>query len=1163
MIEAEHSGHVDDLRGAGIVRYGENRGFRTVSAMTGERPAPAVAKPFPVLRQVALLALGCIVPLALLTYSTISLADRAVVREVKAGVRSTAAVSAELLKQQLRGVADLTASYAARPLLINALGNGDPARFQNDTVVGQLAQLMASRPGIGGVFLTDPGCRLTQVEPPTPAIVGVDFTFRDWCAGVRATGRPYVSTAYESAIAGRQLVVAAVAPVRPWNGGADAKPLGILGVVYTLDAIRGFADQVARVQGVRLTVTDQKGTLLVGSSGSVDAAGLMSASDDPRVRGALAGHSGVTRSTGRNGDALSAFAPVEGLGWTVTAEVSARDALKGVRQLRSTVLSVAGLLGVVLLGGIVVLARALRQRRQAEQDLREREAGTQAILGAATDAFVSMDAAGMIGAWNAQAQAVFGWAEAEVVGRRLSETIVPPGMREAHERGLEHFLATGEGPVLNERIEITALHRDGHEFPAELAIWPIRSGDQWRFNAFVNDITERKQHEVALAEARDEALAASQTKSEFLATMSHEIRTPMNGVIGLTGLLLDTELSETQRHHAQGVRASGEALLGIINDILDFSKIEAGKLELETVDFDLGHAIEDVAALVAESARAKGLELVAYCRPEVPAALRGDVGRLRQILLNFATNAVKFTATGEVVLRASLDAESTDEQVVVRFAVVDTGVGVDPAMAERLFEPFSQADASTTRRYGGTGLGLAICRRLAQAMGGAVGVHSQPGSGSTFWLRLPLAPANDALPATPVGDHWLAGRRVLVVDDNETNRLVLASQLRVWDIDVDVASGAEEALDRMRRMSDGGLVPYDMAVLDMAMPGTDGLDLARMIAADPALGAPRLLLLSSVSVEADVAAEAGFVANLTKPVRLSSLYDALVRAVSPDTPEAKGEALGPAVPAGSRGTLLIVEDHAINQEVARGMVARLGYSSDVAGDGVEALAALELRAYDAVLMDCHMPEMDGYQATAEIRRREEGGAHVPVIAMTAGAMVADRERCLGAGMDDYLSKPVKTSELEAMLNRWVPSTRAPDPVDPVDPVDPFATVGSAPGADDALDAAQVDRLRYLAAASGDPLFLQSLVERYVEKAVCQVAALRQAAARGDVTLVADLVHSLKGASATMGASDVASACEAVESAAAHGEPIKPEGLDRVERELERAERALRGHVTAR
>ena len=405
-----------------------------------------------------------------------------------------------------------------------------------------------------------------------------------------------------------------------------------------------------------------------------------------------------------------------------------------------------------------------------------------------------------------------------------------------------------------------------------------------RMVGFAQDVTERKRVEEELGRAKDEALLASRMKSEFLATMSHEIRSPMNGVIGLTGLLLDTPLSEAQRHHAEGVRTSGEALLRIVNDILDFSKIEAGKLELETLDFDLAQAIDDVGSLVAESARARGLELVIDCRPEVPRALRGDVGRLRQILLNLATNAVKFTSSGEVLLRAGLAGEPTADGVVVRFEVADTGVGVDPATAERLFEPFTQADASTARRHGGTGLGLAICRRLADAMGGTIGVDSQPGSGSTFWLSLPLARAAEPTAAATPSD--------------------------------------------------------------------------------------------------DVAAEA-------------------------------------AVTAGTNGTLLIVEDNAINQTVAKGMVAKLGYGCDVAGNGIEALEALDRRPYDVVLMDCQMPEMDGFEAAAEIRRREGGHRRAVIVAMTAGALAGDRERCIAAGMDDFVSKPVRSRDLEAVLRRWV------------------------------------------------------------------------------------------------------------------------------------------------
>jgi CheY-like chemotaxis protein/HPt (histidine-containing phosphotransfer) domain-containing protein len=668
------------------------------------------------------------------------------------------------------------------------------------------------------------------------------------------------------------------------------------------------------------------------------------------------------------------------------------------------------------------------------------------------------------------------------------------------------------------------------------------------------DVSTHVEAEAAIAAARDQAVEASRIKSDFLATMSHEIRTPMNGVIGLTGLLLETQLTETQRSHAEGVRASGEALLSIINDILDFSKIEAGKLELETVDFDVASAVEAVAALVAESARAKGLELVAYCRPEVPSALRGDVGRLRQILLNFATNAIKFTESGEVVLRADVDGEPTTEQVMVRFEMSDTGVGVDPATAERLFEPFSQADASTTRRYGGTGLGLAICRRLAHAMGGTVGVDSRPGPGSTFWLHLPLAPASQPVEAPDRSPHLLSGRRVLVVDDNQTNRLVLASQLRAWNISADVTADGAQALECLRRAA-RSTEPYDLALLDMAMPAMDGLELAAIIASDPELSSVRLLLHSTVSIEAEVAARAGFEARLAKPVRLSSLYDALLRAVSPSGMKPAGTvALSPTAGPASKGMVLVVEDNAINQEVAKGIAAKLGFGSDVAADGVEALEALERRSYDAVLMDCHMPEMDGFAATAEIRRREAGRRHVPIIAMTAGARAEDRERCLAAGMDDYLSKPVKSHELNAVLDRWIAAaepaacTKGPEGDGPEGVFSDGHVV---------LDAAQLDNLRELAAASGDVGVLSGLVERYLNDAASQVAGLNQAAERGDSPTVKELAHGLKRSSATMGASRMASACSALEQAAAVGDVARTEALRRVAFELGLAAEALR------
>ncbi|MDQ6726678.1 MAG: response regulator [Actinomycetota bacterium] len=980
---------------------------------------------------VSLLALVCLVPLAALTYLAIAVANRAVLKEVDTRVRTTATVTALLVQQQMQAVAELTSSYASRPLLRDALGDGDPAQFQNEAVVQQLVEHGAARPGIGGVFLTDTNCRLTQVEPPTPTIVGSDFSFRDWCQGVRATGGPYVSEAYRSAIAGNPLVVAVAVTVRADAGDRTSRPLAILAVVYTLDAIKGFTDQIGKAQGVDVTVADQRGTVLVGEGANGNAQGLASVAADSRTVEALAGRSGTTTTMTAGGDALSAFGPVDGIGWAVVAEMPSRTALAGVRHMRSTVMRVAFVVGLMLLSGVVLLARSLRQRREAQHTLARREASTRAILEAATDAFVSIDQTGLITGWNGRSSETFGWTEAEALGRQAIETLVPEGGRAALQSDLVRFLASGGSALLADRLEITAMHRDGHEFPAEVAAWPVRLGDGWGFNAFLHDITDRKRAESDLATALDQAVDASQMKSEFLANMSHEIRTPMNGVLGMTSLLLDSDLRVEQREFAKTALASGEALLAILNDILDFSKIEAGRLDMESVDFDLRSVVEDVAGLLSVTAHAKGVELACRLPLEVPATVRGDPGRLRQVLTNLVGNAVKFTSSGEVVVEMTMT-EGDDAGWMARFEVVDTGIGIADADRDTVFESFSQADAGTTRRYGGTGLGLAISRQLVELMGGRIGVQSASGQGSTFWFTLPFLPGGSVPDSAPSGA--LAGLRMLVVDDNATNRAILTRFLQAWGIRSYAVEGAPEALDAMTRGASRG-EPFDAALLDLNMPGVNSIELARAILRDTSLPPVKLVLLTSSGLkgEAAQAGVAGVAAYLTRPVRQSSLYDCLATVMGGPSIGAatESQAAGLPRPVGT-GRVLLAEDNVVNQKVATAMLRRLGFQVDVAANGVEAVAAASATSYRAILMDCQMPDLDGYEATGEIRRSQRGSVRTPIIAVTASALTTDPERCLAAGMDDYLAKPLSLKTLSAIMTRW--TTPVAEPTDSDDAV---------------------------------------------------------------------------------------------------------------------------------
>ena len=689
--------------------------------------------------------------------------------------------------------------------------------------------------------------------------------------------------------------------------------------------------------------------------------------------------------------------------------------------------------------GLVGISRDITQRRQAEDALRKSEEQTRVILDSAYDAFIAIDAEGRIIDWNRQASAVFGWSREEAIGRRLADTIVPPQMREMHEQGMQRFLATGENHVLNKIIEITARERNGREFPVELTIRPSQTGDVVVFSAFIRDITSRKQAETALKEAKEAAEAGARAKSEFLANMSHEIRTPMNGVIGMTGLLLDTELDPQQREFTEAVRVSADTLLTVINDILDFSKIEAGKLTFEVLDFDLVETIESTLDMLAERAQGKGIELTSSIAPDVPEGLRGDPGRLRQILINLLGNAIKFTEQGEVVVRVFKESE-TDDHALLRFTVADTGIGIPRAVQERLFQAFTQADTSTTRKYGGTGLGLAISRQLVAMMNGEIGVQSEPGKGATFWFTARFEKLPGGLRPVRTEQRDLTDLRVLVVDDNATNRQILRHQIVAWKMQKGSAAGGHEALQMLRAAVAAG-TPYDIALLDMQMPEMDGLTLARAIKADSAIAATRLIILTSLGHISDSAGwkAAGIDAYLVKPVKQSRLFDSLVDAVHKGRTESiliepaasvrsPGEPLAPL----PKLRVLVAEDNPVNQKVALGQLERLGCTGDVVANGLEVLAALPRLAYDVVLMDCQMPEMDGFEATLAIRKREQDSrSHCPwkgpvqIIAMTANAMQGDREKCLAAGMDDYVSKPVRLTELHAALARLQPGTPVP------------------------------------------------------------------------------------------------------------------------------------------
>lgn len=791
----------------------------------------------------------------------------------------------------------------------------------------------------------------------------------------------------------------------------------------------------------------------------------------------------------------------------------------------------------------------ITERKEAEEKIRESEARINTVLNAAQDAIIMMDGAGNISVWNAAAEKMFGYTPTETLGKNLHRLLAPPEYHDAHMQAFPIFQKTGEGTAVGKVLELSALNKSGREFPIELSLSSVQLRGEWHAVGIIRDITERKKVEEELRQANRQlqeaielanemaanAEMANAAKSAFLANVSHEIRTPLNGIIGMTSLLLDTKLNRQQQHQTEVIRESSESLLWLINDILDFSKIEAGKLQIECIDFDLHSLIDDFSMVLAVKAQEKNLEFVCSADPDTPALLRGDPGRLRQILTNLAGNAIKFTHQGEVVVKVSL-LEENEEGALLHFSVKDTGIGIPAEKQNLLFQSFTQVDPSTTRKYGGTGLGLAITKQLVELMNGRIGMSSEEGKGSEFWFEVRLPVRHDpGYTLAPTVD--LRGVRALVVDDNATNREMLCAQLSAIGIIPDEAPDGMVALEMLKKAHETGMA-YNLAVLDMLMPGLDGESLGIEIHNNERLKDTALVMMTSIGRRGDARRleELGFAAYLTKPVRQSDLFDCLSIAMGHDE-ESEGanvkQRKRPIVTRHSvrelrqyHARVLLAEDNLVNQQVALGILKKLHIAVEVVNNGAEAIKALKRSHFDLVLMDVQMPEMDGFEATRAIRNSPIAilNPHVPIIAMTAHASREDQKKCKNAGMNDHLAKPLDPEVLLTVLKKWLPEKKKMKRDCLIPKTENMAT-----------NNALFDREGMLSRVMGDQDLARLLISTFLGDMPRQIEALRVYLERNDCEGATRQSHTIKGASANVGATALSLTAAAMERAGKSGD----------------------------
>ncbi|WP_267898040.1 hybrid sensor histidine kinase/response regulator [Spongiactinospora gelatinilytica] len=943
-----------------------------------------------------------LLPLGLLTSSSVQLSEDAVSDEVRERVGITAAVSRVVVDQQMLSLKQLVSAFAQRPEIAGVVTSSAggvhagraPRPDVQKAVAGYREELRQLRSGVSGVILIDPEGYTIGAAPPGG--LPQDFTATDWYQAVLVRNQAYVSQAYTPP-RGRIRAVAVAAPV-PKAGGIGIA--GILVVVYSLEAIQDFTYEAARAQGIRLLITDQAGVLVADYGRKL--VGLTSLREDPRVDAALAGRRWSTDYIGYDGPVLSASEPIPGIGWTVTAEVPSAEALSSADRLRTSLLTVAALVALMLLAGLALQIHTTRDRRRAQRAL--------------------------------------------------------------------------------------AVYAD------------------------------------ALAAARDVAVSASKAKSEFLAKVSHEIRTPINGMLGMNSLLLRTRLDDEQRHYVSTAQDSAQNLLRLLDDFLDLSTIEAGHLEVSTVPFDLPRFCDELIAPLAPHAYRQGLWLTLDLADDVPQHVAGDPVRLRQVISNLIGNALKFTFQGGVRLEVGLERRISDVRAVLRFTVTDTGVGVGAADSEQVFDIFRRVDSPITRRTGGSGLGLAIGRQLTELMGGNIGLDSVEGVGSRFWVTVPL----DVITWAPPEMEALRDRRALVVDGTPDDRVLTARILSGAGLRTDEAAVAPGALAALRRAAEAG-TPYDLAVIDLDMNAVaadeDEGSLADAVLSDPLFAATGVIVLIAPGRTRHEWPSAPngsdrSVQSVTRPASRRRLLAAVENALltARGTPVADELTAAPAAPA----TILVAEDDEVSRQVARLVLEKAGHRVEVAGDGPQALRMVLSGDYDLVFMDCQLPVMDGLAATERLRREEGPHRRTPVIAMTAAASPADRARCLAAGMDDHLPKPVDWQDVLARIPTWIEQEEAEPPEADAEPL-----------AEDAESEAAAEQ----GPAGIDGLTPEDLAD-IAQAFAATVPAVRRdladAVAAGDLPKAAALAHRLAGTCATVGELVAARLCRRVEDLAREG-----------------------------